>query len=379
MIPLAMSMSSHDTIRAVGVEAEGARLLAAAAALSDAALLARLTDLSRASRAVTVELLAHLGEIERRGLHRGEGCGRLYGYCTEVLKLSEAAAINRIRAARAARRFPVILEMLADGRVNLTSVRLLAPHLTEGNHRALLDEVRGMTRRDVDKVVARLSPRAAVPSSIRALAPELYELRVTLGGEAHGDLRWLQDAMRREIPDGDPSALITRALRACRQEMAKRMFAETNRPRAGRGVKPGSRDLPAAVQRAVWRRDGGRCAFVARNGRRCTERSYLEFHHVAPYGIGGEPTVSNVALRCRAHNEYESELAYGAEAARRWRQRPRAATGGSLTTGMVDPPGVVPGPVGGAAPIATRLRVHDSAPPASQPQRPVPAVDRGHA
>ena len=126
-----MSMNSHDTIAAVNVETEGARLLADAAALSDAALLSRATDLSHASRAVTVELLAHLVEVERRGLHRGEGCGRLYGYCTEVLKLSEAEAINRIRAARAARRFPVILEMLADGRVNLTSIRFLAPHLTK--------------------------------------------------------------------------------------------------------------------------------------------------------------------------------------------------------------------------------------------------------
>ena len=159
MVPLAMSMNSHDTIKTADVEPDGARLLAEAAALSDAALLARVTDLSRTSRSVTVELLAHLAELERRGLHRGEGCGRLYGYCTEVLKLSEAEAINRIRAARAARRFPVILEMLADGRVNLTSIRLLAPHLTAENHRALLDEVRGMTRRDVDKVVARLSPR----------------------------------------------------------------------------------------------------------------------------------------------------------------------------------------------------------------------------
>ena len=143
-----MSMRNHDTMTTSdgGATAiprpamrSGPVLLASAAALPDAALLTRVTDLSATLREVTVELLAHLGELERRGLQRGEGCGRLYGYCTLVLKLSEAAAINRIRAARAARRFPVILDMLADGRLNLTSVRLLAPHLTAENHRALLD------------------------------------------------------------------------------------------------------------------------------------------------------------------------------------------------------------------------------------------------
>ncbi|HEU4523932.1 MAG TPA: hypothetical protein VFR62_02870, partial [Gemmatimonadales bacterium] len=304
-------MRSHDTITTTSTTPSGAELLASAAALPDAALLARVGDLATTSRAVTVELLAHLGELEGRGLHRGEGCGSLYGYCLQVLKLSEAEAVNRIRAARAARRFPIILEMLADGRVNLTSVRLLAPHLTPGNHRALLDEVRGMSRRDVDKVIARLSPRPDVPSSIDALAPGRYGLHVTLGEEGHRDLRWLQDAVRREVPSGDPSEIVARALRAYRREVAKTLFRATDRPRASAGLKPGARGVSAAVERAVWMRDGGRCAFVARNGRRCTETSYLEFHHREPYGIGGEPTMRNIALRCRAHNQYESELAYG--------------------------------------------------------------------
>jgi hypothetical protein len=61
----------------------------------------------------------------------------------------------------------------------------------------------------------------------------------------------------------------------------------------------------------VWDRDGGRCAFVARDGQRCTARRFLEFHHVQPYGVGGEATILNIRLRCRAHNAYEADLFYG--------------------------------------------------------------------
>jgi hypothetical protein len=64
------------------------------------------------------------------------------------------------------------------------------------------------------------------------------------------------------------------------------------------------------VKRAVWRRDQGRCAFVATSGRRCAERGRLELHHVQPYAAGGEATVANIQLRCRAHNAYESLLFY---------------------------------------------------------------------
>jgi hypothetical protein len=130
--------------------------------------------------------------------------------------------------------------------------------------------------------------------------------------QTHGDLRWLQDAMRREIHDGDPTMIVARALAVLRGQVEKKVFAATSRPRLSRGTKPGLRDIPAAVQRTVWRRDGGQCGFVAASGRRCEERSYLEYHHGAvAYSEGGEATVENISLRCRAHNVYEAELLFG--------------------------------------------------------------------
>ena len=72
-----------------------------------------------------------------------------------------------------------------------------------------------------------------------------------------------------------------------------------------------SRHIPAAVKRSVWKRDQGQCAFVGRNGQRCTERGRLEFHHVHAYALGGPATIDNIALRCRAHNAHESRLLFG--------------------------------------------------------------------
>src|SRR5688500_18597326 len=72
-----------------------------------------------------------------------------------------------------------------------------------------------------------------------------------------------------------------------------------------------SRAIPRAVQRAVWERDGGRCALVSRSGHRCTERTYLEFHHRVPHAHGGLATVENISIRCSRHNKYEAELDFG--------------------------------------------------------------------
>ena len=94
-------------------------------------------------------------------------------------------------------------------------------------------------------------------------------------------------------------------------DLTKKKFAATERPQASQAPSPGSRHIPAEVKRKVWIRDGGRCAFVGKGGRRCDQRAFLEFHHVEPYAVGGEATVSNVELRCRVHNRYEAELFFG--------------------------------------------------------------------
>ena len=117
--------------------------------------------------------------------------------------------------------------------------------------------------------------------------------------------------MRREIPSGDAGVLFARALVLLEQQAEKTAFSATARPRPARVTKPGSRTVPAHVQREVWARDGGRCAFVGRSGMRCSARAFLEYHHCDPHAHHGPATVENIALRCRAHNAYEAELVFG--------------------------------------------------------------------
>ena len=276
----------------------------------------------------------------------------MFAFCTRSLHMSEQAAYSRIEAARLSRRFPVIIDMIGDGRLSLATVGLLAPHLSEENCELLLDGASFQSKREVERLIAALHPQPDIPAMIRALpetvdrteappmappqaapplsasappqpvpelqrqvlaplAPRKYLLRVTINEDTQRRFEHVRDLLRHEIPDGDPAVIIDRALALLVEATEKTKFAATRQNRKAREPRDSdaqTRRIPAAVRREVWARDEGRCTFKGIDGR-CAETGFLEFHHVIPYATGGPSTIENLELRCRAHNVYEAELA----------------------------------------------------------------------
>lgn len=288
----------------------------------DRALAARALALAARGRAATAALVACVGDLEARDLHLAHGHASLYAYCRDALALSEHDAYCVVAAARAARRFPAVLEMLADGGLTLPTVKLLAPHLTPGNAQRVLHAARGKRRAQVEEIVALLVPPEERPPELRRLAApavrptaaDRFRLQVTIGGAAVERLRCAQDLLRHVDPRGDEAAVVERALGALVALLARRKFAATGQPHAAAPPADGSRHVPSEVKRAVFVRDLGRCAFVGASGRRCDTRAFLEFHHVRPFADGGSATVANIELRCRRHNDYETRAHLGPRA-----------------------------------------------------------------
>jgi hypothetical protein len=273
--------------------------------LSDTDLLARVLTLAQAERSATTQLIAALAEVDRRKLHLGLGCASMFVYCTRILRLSEHAAYNRITVARAARRFPLILDRLETGALNLTAVRLLAPLLTAENHEQLLAAADGKAKCDVEILVAGSRPLTTVP-----WASDACQIEFTASRAFHEKLRRARALLRHTVPGGELAEIFDRALDALIASVEKRKIGRTPRPRAARPRGIRSRHIPASVKREVWTRDNGRCAFVGSEGR-CNEDAFVEYHHVVPFADGGASTTANIELRCRAHNAYEADRVFG--------------------------------------------------------------------
>ena len=314
--------------------------------MTDEALVAETKRVAALERRSTTELLSLLIEFERRALHLTLGYSSLFAYCTRALLLSEQAAYSRITAARLAMRYPEILQHLTEGTLTLSSVGILAPHLTDDNVAPLLESAFHKSTRDVERLIAALHPQPDIPATIRTLpspkclaaipallddqppashavagvsapaateprpvtapiAPRRFLLRVTIDADTHNKLQRVRALLRHAVPDGDLGAIIDRAVTLLLREAERTKWASTVRPRPSRTTTTRSRYVPAAVKRAVSERDGGRCAFVGSAGR-CDTTAFLEFHHVVPFAAGGTTDARNLELRCRAHNQHEA-------------------------------------------------------------------------
>ena len=289
----------------------------------------------------------------------------MFAFCVEELGFSEDAAYARITVARAARRLPAMVEAVRSGQVHLTGLRMLVPHLTDQNHREVLAQAAGKSKRRVEELVARLSPQPAVPALIRklpeppalatvppaplgpgeppmagpppgaaiarraVLAPlteETFKVQFTASRAFRDKLRQAQDLLRHRVPDGDLAAVLERALDLLIEDVKKERFAVGRKARQAPKEDVGSsRHIPDAIKRAVYERDEGRCPFADERGRRCGETGALEFDHVDGFARTHRHDVDGIRLLCRAHNQHAAVQVYGRAFMERARTPPTAS------------------------------------------------------
>jgi hypothetical protein len=305
--------------------------------LSGADLLARTAILNRLDRVTTTRLLAHLGEIDDRKEYAGEGHPSMFAYCVHGLGMSDDSAAKRIQVARVTHKHHALYPALADRRLHMAAVRLLAPYLVPANVDDLISAASHKTCDEIRDLLARRFPQAeslvfpevippvrpvpVVPSqpvqgiehapghvrgTVKPLSPQRFDLHVVFGAGANDDLKRARELSGLGVED-----VLTRALALYVADLEKKQHAATNRPLASPRPSSAARTIPAAVKRFVWRRDRGTCTFRGPEGRRCTARTYLEYDHVIPLTLGGRATVENIRLLCRTHNQLEAERRLG--------------------------------------------------------------------
>jgi 5-methylcytosine-specific restriction endonuclease McrA len=306
----------------------------------------------------TAMMLAYLGEFDEQKLYRPEAYSSMHQFCVSELGMSEDGAEKRIRVARITRDFPALFPAIADGRLHLTGVLLLAPVLTSANATNLVNASSRKSCAQIREMLATWFPKPepalqvalpAVPCAAAADSPaEPASKRVEELSGTHDSLvilaemqqcpasfaRFTPVAPGRYAIEGRVDQALVEKLHRSQEllshggrscglaellELAadlllahaeRKRFGATERPRKRNSGGDGDR-ITNEVKREVYARDGGQCTFTSDTGRRCVSRGNIEFDHIQPVARGGRSDADNVQLLCRAHNQLLADRAFG--------------------------------------------------------------------
>src|SRR5258705_3467864 len=229
--------------------------------------------------------------------------------------------------------------MLREGALHLTGLAMLAPHLTTENQADLLARARHLSKRRIEELLADWRPKADKPDRVRPVAPPKAKIE-PIGPAQKPAFMTLAPTLQPAQPIERRHAITFTATERVKQKLDRAralashrlrsqhvedvlelaldtLIAKLEKEREGAATHPRpqppqaphSRVVPRAVRREVYQRAGHQCTFTA-HGRRCSERSFLELHHIDPFALGGPTTAQNLTLLCRAHHAHEGDLLF---------------------------------------------------------------------
>jgi 5-methylcytosine-specific restriction endonuclease McrA len=381
-----------------------------------------LSVLLRHEQGAMADFLVALADFDRQGLWRELGHSCLFYYLQRELRLSDGAAHFRKVAARLIQGFPEVVEPLREGKLCITSIVELARVMTPENREEVLPRFFHMSKRQAKAVAAAILPAAVIPRRevVTEVRPEVRpaefhpdetppsrpepeavptvrtvpirvepltandsRIHITVSSQFLEKLETARRGQGHVQPGATKEQVIEAALDLLLEQQARRR-AEVERPqRNPRPSKAGH--VTAAVKRAVWARDGGKCQWPVDGGGVCGSMTRLEIDHVVPRGKGGPSTVENCRLTCKPHNLEAARQAYGdahmdlftvrvptaGEPAAEWGAGLAPAEAGAATASPRPRTGSRPSATGSApaAPEAARRRGRWSRMPPAPPRR----------
>jgi len=279
----------------------------------------------------------------------------MFVFCTEHLGYSRSAACRRIKAARCIGKYPEAGVMLQKGEASVSTLAMIAGAINRGNRREILNRIRGRSYREVEEELARRRPVRRAPERIKrvfTLKPENkntkstpyvgsgeksvnrsscsrmvdkrrdknsklqkeYRLEFVVNEKTMKKINRAKSLLSTKYPKGiNPELLFDELLDNYLEENdpERRTERKSNKPETDNNTR--TRHIPQRVKDEVYRRDGGRCSFRGRDGKRCGSRWNLQYDHIVPYGKGGDNSPENLRLLCAEHNQLMAEREHGTE------------------------------------------------------------------
>lgn len=257
-------------------------------------------------------LLEAIIKVEEYRVFEKMGYPSLFKYCVEALALTESHSYALIGVARKSREVPELQHLIDEGKLNVSNARRVVSVITPENKSEWLEKASTLSQRQLEREVVKENPKALPKERIRPVTESRSILTLAISTELEAKIRRAMDLIAQKTKKSPTmeetldAALDNYLQKNDPVQKAKRLCPGTVVAVADSvAATPGVRtSIPALVRHAINNRDEGRCTFVDANGRRCTEKRWLVFHHHIYVAHGGPNTAPNLATVCQVHHRH---------------------------------------------------------------------------
>ena len=260
-------------------------------------------------RLALCDFLRGLTEIEAGQIHLELGFPNMFELCRVEFGLSEGCIYRRLQVSRKIKYYPELLIALREGQINLTLASLLCPYLGKFAWSELLSRVAGQSKRQAQKALrdlAEFDTTALATVRIQYLGREHYSYKLKIPAELHHQFERVRELLSHQIPDGDIHAILS---------VLTQTYLKKNDPQSKVAASPDlwqhyaspTRYIPKGLKHLIFEKAENCCQYISPEGRRCTQKRYLDIDHIMPLSAGGQTKLDNLQVLCHAHNLLKSD------------------------------------------------------------------------
>lgn len=231
----------------------------------------------------------------------------LYTYCIESLLLPNHTAYDFVNVIRTSREVPELAQAILSGRTTVSKARRVCSVINQRNQKEWINLVCECPLRTIKKAVAIANPRAAVEESITYVSGEILELKFAVSEEWAELLRDTKDLMSqkksRAVSTEEALFILMVEFKEKNDPVKRALKARLRAERKPtRETAQRSRYRPASVEHEIELRDGQQCGYVDQNGVRCSQKRWLQKHHIVAFSRGGRHATDNLETLCTGHH-----------------------------------------------------------------------------
>ena len=251
---------------------------------------------------------------EKRGFLQ-YGYPSLFQYAVGAWKLTESQAYTFISIARKSREVPELKQAIDNGTLTAGQGKRIVSVITPENKNEWIAKAAEMKQRELEKEIVKEKPETVVRDTVKYVGETRVQLTCGISEKLMKELERIKDLVSQSTGkasslEGALEAMVTLYLQ--RKDPVKKAERVLSKPqlsaRRAKAENKNRKPIVSAVKHEIAMRDQGQCAHTDDKGNRCTQRRWIDFHHIRPVSDGGKDTVDNGITLCRPHHRFHHEM-----------------------------------------------------------------------